>query len=138
MALGGTFIRTIIDTPDESFKKMTCSSCSSRSYRSSKFSLVFFGGPDIRLYLGVGVAMYRIGYFMVHDIFFSSEKSNTILKVSTSNVFYTPMHFIINRLRRIKASVLDSFMQVKSTLSLFKILFQRNLPFVLLRVLSTV
>jgi beta-carotene 3-hydroxylase len=30
----------------------------------------FFGGFDIRLFLGVGVAMYGIGYFFVHDIFF--------------------------------------------------------------------
>ena len=30
----------------------------------------FFGGLDIRLFLGVGVAMYGIGYFLVHDIFF--------------------------------------------------------------------
>ena len=30
----------------------------------------FFGGFDIRFPIGVGVAFYGIGYFMVHDIFF--------------------------------------------------------------------
>jgi beta-carotene 3-hydroxylase len=30
----------------------------------------FFGGYDIRLFLGIGVAMYGIGYFVVHDTFF--------------------------------------------------------------------
>ncbi len=30
----------------------------------------FFGGFDIRFFLGIGVAMYGAGYFLVHDIFF--------------------------------------------------------------------
>ncbi len=30
----------------------------------------FFGGFDIRLPIGIGVACYGIGYFVVHDIFF--------------------------------------------------------------------
>lgn len=30
----------------------------------------FFGGFDIRLPIGIGVACYGIGYFLVHDIFF--------------------------------------------------------------------
>ena len=30
----------------------------------------FFGGFDIRLPIGIGVAAYGIGYFLVHDIFF--------------------------------------------------------------------
>jgi beta-carotene 3-hydroxylase len=30
----------------------------------------FFGGFDIRLFIGIGVAMYGMGYFLVHDIFF--------------------------------------------------------------------
>ncbi len=30
----------------------------------------FFGGFDVRLFLGFGVAMYGGGYFLVHDIFF--------------------------------------------------------------------
>lgn len=30
----------------------------------------FFGGFDIRFFLGVGVAMYGAGYFLVHDTFF--------------------------------------------------------------------
>lgn len=30
----------------------------------------FFGGFDIRLPIGIGVAFYGIGYFLVHDTFF--------------------------------------------------------------------
>ena len=30
----------------------------------------FFGGIDIRLPIGIGVALYGIGYFLVHDTFF--------------------------------------------------------------------
>ena len=30
----------------------------------------FFGGFDIRFPIGIGVACYGIGYFLVHDIFF--------------------------------------------------------------------
>jgi beta-carotene 3-hydroxylase len=30
----------------------------------------FFGGFDIRLPLGIGVAFYGFGYFLVHDTFF--------------------------------------------------------------------
>jgi beta-carotene 3-hydroxylase len=30
----------------------------------------FLGGFDIRFPLGIGVALYGIGYFLVHDIFF--------------------------------------------------------------------
>ena len=30
----------------------------------------FFGGFDIRLFLGIGVTMYRIGCFLIHDTFF--------------------------------------------------------------------
>ena len=30
----------------------------------------FFSGYDIRLPIGIGVACYGIGYFLVHDIFF--------------------------------------------------------------------
>jgi beta-carotene 3-hydroxylase len=30
----------------------------------------FFGGFDIRLPIGVGVAFYGVGYFLVHDTFF--------------------------------------------------------------------
>ncbi len=30
----------------------------------------FFGGYDISLPIGIGVACYGIGYFLVHDIFF--------------------------------------------------------------------
>jgi len=30
----------------------------------------FFGGLDIRLPIGIGVACYGIGYFLVHDTFF--------------------------------------------------------------------
>ena len=48
----------------------------------------FFGGFDIRLFIGIGVAMYGIGYFLVHDIFFHRRikmkyhpKSNYIKRV---------------------------------------------------------
>ena len=30
----------------------------------------FFSGMDIRLPIGIGVAAYGIGYFLVHDVFF--------------------------------------------------------------------
>lgn len=48
----------------------------------------FFGGFDIRLPIGIGVACYGIGYFIVHDTFFHSRinikyrpKSNYIKRV---------------------------------------------------------
>jgi beta-carotene 3-hydroxylase len=34
----------------------------------------FFGGFYIRLFLGIGVALYGMGYFLVHDIFFHRRK----------------------------------------------------------------
>lgn len=30
----------------------------------------FLGGLDVRFFIGVGVALYGLGYFLVHDIFF--------------------------------------------------------------------
>ena len=30
----------------------------------------FLGGFDIRLYIGIGVMLYGVGYFLVHDTFF--------------------------------------------------------------------
>lgn len=30
----------------------------------------FFGGYDVRLFIGIGVAFYGFGYLLVHDIFF--------------------------------------------------------------------
>jgi beta-carotene 3-hydroxylase len=33
----------------------------------------FFGGFDFRLPIGIGVACYGIGYFLVHDVFFHNR-----------------------------------------------------------------
>ncbi len=50
------------------FQKMISTGCFLR-YSCSFYFFGFFGGFDIRLFIGIGVAMYGIGYFLVHDTF---------------------------------------------------------------------
>ena len=55
----------------------------------------FFGGFDIRLPIGIGVACYGIGYFLVHDIFFHRRikinyrpKSNYMKRVLNAHAMH--------------------------------------------------
>jgi beta-carotene 3-hydroxylase len=55
----------------------------------------FFGGLDIRFPIGIGVACYGIGYFLVHDIFFHRRikikyrpKSNYLKRVLNSHTVH--------------------------------------------------
>jgi beta-carotene 3-hydroxylase len=55
----------------------------------------FFGNFDIRLPIGIGVACYGIGYFLVHDIFFHRRikikyrpKSNYMKRVLNAHAIH--------------------------------------------------
>ena len=55
----------------------------------------FFGGFDIRLPIGIGVACYGIGYFLVHDTFFHHRikikyrpKSNYMKRVLNAHAIH--------------------------------------------------
>lgn len=55
----------------------------------------FLGGFDIRLPIGIGVACYGIGYFLVHDIFFHKRikikyrpKSNYMKRVLNAHTIH--------------------------------------------------